>query len=135
MTYTFAKAQGGKIGNSICENDKLDIALDVIKKAKENHVNLVLGTDSVIADKFANDANTKITASGAIPKDGKVLMPVLTAAKHLPRPLKAARRSCGMVLPECLNLIILPVAPKLSLRLSPRLPRQELSPSSEAVIP
>ncbi|GAA6528164.1 MAG: phosphoglycerate kinase [Prevotella sp.] len=67
MTYTFAKAQGGKIGNSICENDKLDIALDVIKKAKENHVNLVLGTDSVIADKFANDANTKITASGAIP--------------------------------------------------------------------
>ena len=52
MTYTFAKAQGGKIGKSICEEDKLDVALDVMKKAKENHVNLVLGTDSIIADDF-----------------------------------------------------------------------------------
>ena len=63
MTYTFAKAQGGKIGKSICEDDKLDVALDVIKKAKENHVNLVLGTDSVIADDFKNDANQKVCPS------------------------------------------------------------------------
>src|SRR5574344_3043470 len=68
MTYTFAKAQGGNVGTSICENDKLDIALDVLKKAKENHVNLVLGTDSIIADKFANDATQKIASSNAIPE-------------------------------------------------------------------
>ena len=68
MTYTFAKAQGGKIGNSICEDDKLDVALDVIKKAKENNVNLVLGTDCVAADKFANDANTQVCASNDIPE-------------------------------------------------------------------
>src|SRR5574344_211704 len=68
MTYTFAKAQGGNVGTSICENDKLDIALDVLKKAKENHVNLVLGTDSIIADKFANDATQKIAPSNAIPE-------------------------------------------------------------------
>ena len=67
MTYTFAKAQGGKIGKSICEDDKLDVALDVIKKAKENHVNLVLGTDSVIADDFKNDANQKVCPSNDIP--------------------------------------------------------------------
>ena len=67
MTYTFSKAKGGKIGKSICENDKLDIALDVIKKAKENNVNLVLGTDSVIADNFSNDANFKVAPSNDIP--------------------------------------------------------------------
>ena len=67
MTYTFAKAQGGKIGKSICEDDKLDVALDVIKKAKENNVNLVLGTDSVCADDFKNDANTQICPSNNIP--------------------------------------------------------------------
>lgn len=68
MTYTFAKAQGGNIGNSICENDKLDVALDVIKKAKENNVNLVLGTDCIAADSFSNDANTKVCASNDIPE-------------------------------------------------------------------
>jgi len=68
MTYTFAKALGGEIGKSICEDDKLDVALDVIKKAKENNVNLVLGTDSVCADDFKNDANTQICPSNAIPE-------------------------------------------------------------------
>ncbi len=67
MTYTFAKAQGGHIGLSICEDDKLDVALDVIKKAKENGVNLVLGTDSVCGDAFKNDCNTQVCPSGAIP--------------------------------------------------------------------
>lgn len=67
MTYTFAKAQGGKIGNSICENDKLDVALDVIEKAKEKGVNLVLGTDCVAADAFSNDAKTQITPSNNVP--------------------------------------------------------------------
>lgn len=68
MTYTFAKAQGGKIGVSICENDKLDLALDIIKKAKEKGVNLVLGTDCVAADKFSNNANTQICPSNDIPE-------------------------------------------------------------------
>jgi phosphoglycerate kinase len=68
MTYTFAKAQGGKIGNSICEDDKLDVALSVIEKAKENGVNLVLGTDCIAADAFANDANTQVCPANAIPE-------------------------------------------------------------------
>ena len=67
MTYTFAKACGGKIGNSICEDDKLDVALAVIEKAKENGVNLVLGTDCIAADAFANDANTQVCPSNDIP--------------------------------------------------------------------
>ncbi len=61
MTYTFIKAQGGKIGNSLVEDDKLNTALEVIKKAKEKNVKLILPVDSLNADKFANDANTKIT--------------------------------------------------------------------------
>lgn len=68
MTYTFAKAQGGKIGVSICEDDKVDLALDIIKKAKEKGVNLVLGTDCVAADKFSNDANTQVCPSNDIPE-------------------------------------------------------------------
>ena len=67
MTYTFAKAQGGQIGDSICEDDKLDLALDILAQAKAKGVNLVLGTDSVIADAFANDANTQICDSKSIP--------------------------------------------------------------------
>ena len=67
MTYTFAKAQGGSIGNSICEDDKLDLALSIIAKAKEKGVNLVLGTDCVAADNFSNDANTQVVLSNAIP--------------------------------------------------------------------
>ena len=68
MTYTFAKAQGGHIGKSICEDDKLDIALDVIKKAKENGVNLVLGTDCIAGDDFKNDCNTQVCPANAIPE-------------------------------------------------------------------
>ncbi|MCI6702138.1 MAG: phosphoglycerate kinase [Prevotellaceae bacterium] len=67
MTYTFAKALGGKIGDSICEDDKLDVALDIIKKAKENNVNLVLGSDCIAADKFANDAATQVCPANDIP--------------------------------------------------------------------
>lgn len=68
MTYTFSKAQGGKIGKSICEDDKLDVALDVMKKAKEKGVNLVLATDCVVADDFSNDANTQICDVKNIPE-------------------------------------------------------------------
>ena len=68
MTYTFAKAMGGNIGNSICEEDKLDLALDIMKKAKEKGVNLVLGSDCVAADRFANDADTQICSAMEIPE-------------------------------------------------------------------
>ncbi len=68
MTYTFVKAQGGQIGNSIVENDKLDLALDIIEKAKEKGVNLVLAVDDKIADKFANDANTKYCPVNNVPE-------------------------------------------------------------------
>ncbi len=67
MTYTFTKAMGGKIGQSICEDDKLDLALELIEKAKANKVNLVLAEDAKIADDFSNDANTKFVAVDEIP--------------------------------------------------------------------
>lgn len=68
MTYTFAKALGGTVGLSICENDKLDLALNIIEKAKAKGVNLVLGTDCVAADAFSNDANTQVVPAGNIPE-------------------------------------------------------------------
>ena len=59
MTYTFAKAMGGNVGDSLCENDKLQLALDIIEKAKAKGVNLVLGVDCVAGDAFSNDCNTR----------------------------------------------------------------------------
>jgi len=66
MTYTFVKAQGGKIGKSLCEEDKLDLALKIIEKAKEKNVNLYLPVDSLNGDKFDNEAATRITAIDAV---------------------------------------------------------------------
>ena len=59
MAYTFIKAQGGEIGDSICEDDKLDLAIELIQRAKENKVALYLPTDVVAADDFCNTANQK----------------------------------------------------------------------------
>ncbi|MDE5970223.1 MAG: phosphoglycerate kinase, partial [Muribaculaceae bacterium] len=67
MTYTFAKAMGGKIGDSICEDDKLDLAREIMAKAKAKGVNLVLGTDCVAGNAFSNDAETMICPSNDIP--------------------------------------------------------------------
>ena len=67
MTYTFSKAHGGEIGDSIVELDKLDVALSVKQLAKKNGVELVLGTDSVCGDAFSNDANRRVYPSDAIP--------------------------------------------------------------------
>ena len=67
MTYTFTKALGGKIGISICEEDKLDLALSLIQKAKDKGVNLVLADDAKIADAFSNDANTQFCNVNEIP--------------------------------------------------------------------
>jgi len=66
MTYTFVKAKGGKIGKSLCEEDKLELALKIIEKAKEKKVNLYLPVDSLNADKFENEALTRITAIDAV---------------------------------------------------------------------
>lgn len=67
MTFTFIKALGGKIGSSICEDDKLDLALDILAKAKEKQVEVHLPVDAIIADAFSNDANTKTVNTREIP--------------------------------------------------------------------
>src|ERR1700742_451707 len=69
MAYTFAKADGGNIGKSLVEEDKLDLALSLRQKAKDKGVNLLLPTDSIIADNFSNDANTDTAQNDSI-KDG-----------------------------------------------------------------
>jgi len=67
MTYTFIKAQGGKVGNSICEDDKMDLALSILQKAKDLGVQVHLPVDVIAADDFSNNANTKIVAVDDIP--------------------------------------------------------------------
>ncbi len=69
MTYTFAAAQGGKIGNSICEPDMFPVALDILAKAKEKGIEIVTSPDALIADAFSQDANTKTAPSNDIPDD------------------------------------------------------------------
>lgn len=69
MAYTFVKAKGGQIGKSLVELDKLDLANELVKKAEEKDVNLVLPTDAQIADKFANDADTYDGPNDQIPED------------------------------------------------------------------
>ena len=67
MAYTFAKAQGGNVGNSLLEEDYCEYALNMLKKAEEKGVKLLLPKDNVVADDFSNDANTQIVATGEIP--------------------------------------------------------------------
>lgn len=67
MTYTFVKAKGGKIGSSICEDDKQDLAIEILKKATEKGVNVYLPVDVIAADAFSNDANTQVAPVGDIP--------------------------------------------------------------------
>ncbi len=69
MTYTFVRAMGGKTGKSLCEEDKLDLALQLIEKAKQKNVKLYLPVDSLNADKFENEANTKVSSVDAV-EDG-----------------------------------------------------------------
>jgi phosphoglycerate kinase len=67
MTYTFVKAQGGQVGDSICEDDKMDLAMDILKQAKEKRVNVHIPVDVVAADDFNNNANTKVVDVDKIP--------------------------------------------------------------------
>ncbi len=70
MAYTFLKAEGKEIGSSLCENDKLDLAKELLQKAKEKNVKIYLPVDSVLADEFSKDANTKESSNDHIPADG-----------------------------------------------------------------
>jgi phosphoglycerate kinase len=93
MAFTFIKAAGGKIGNSLVEDDKLDLANEIVAKAKANGVALVIASDAKIADAFSNDANTQITEANAIPdgwmgldvgpKGEKEIADVLMASKTI----------------------------------------------------
>ncbi|PWJ55619.1 phosphoglycerate kinase [Dyadobacter jejuensis] len=67
MSYTFSKARGGNIGNSLCEPDKMELTLELIKKAADKGVNLVLPVDNLVADNFSNDANRQVVKVGQIP--------------------------------------------------------------------
>ena len=67
MTYTFAAAEGGKVGNSICEPDQFQTALDILAKAKEKGVKVVMSPDALIADAFSADANTNVAPANNIP--------------------------------------------------------------------
>jgi len=66
MSYTFIKARGGMIGKSLCEEDKLDMALDILRKAEEKDVKVYLPADSIIADKFEENASAKVSSSDSI---------------------------------------------------------------------
>ena len=67
MAFTFVKAQGGKIGNSICEDDKMPLALEILKQAKAKNVQIHIPVDTIAADAFSNDANTQIVDINEIP--------------------------------------------------------------------
>ena len=69
MAFTFIKAQGGKIGNSLCEDDKMELALEIIAKAKKNNVNIVIASDALCGNKFSNDSDVKTFEANAI-EDG-----------------------------------------------------------------
>ena len=69
MTYTFVKAQGGKIGKSLCEDDKLDVAREILEKAKEKNIKMLLPSDTIAADEMNENANVIICESADIPDD------------------------------------------------------------------
>ncbi len=73
MAYTFIKAQGGEIGNSLLEADKVDLAKELLEKARQKGVKLLLPEDSVAADAFSNEANTQVVASNSIPEGWQAL--------------------------------------------------------------
>lgn len=91
MAYTFAKAQGGEIGTSLLEADKVDYALEMINKAKEKGVKLMLPKDTLAADDFSNDANTKVVPTTAIPEGWQGLDIGLETAKEYAAEISRAK--------------------------------------------
>ena len=94
MTYTFAKAHGGNIGQSICEPDKLDVALGVEELAKKNGVELVLAPDAICGDAFSNDANQKICPANDIPEGWEGM----DAGPEAQKKFAAAIKGCKTIL-------------------------------------
>ena len=94
MTYTFAKAHGGNIGQSICEPDKLDVALGVEELAKKNGVELVLAPDAICGDAFSNDANQKICPADDIPEGWEGM----DAGPEAQKKFAAAIKGCKTIL-------------------------------------
>ena len=91
MAYTFFKAQGGKVGNSLVEDEKLDLALSILKEAKDKGVNFILPSDSVIADNFNNNANVKEEDNDKIP-DGWMGLDIGTKAiKEISKTIKKSK--------------------------------------------
>ncbi len=91
MAYTFMKAKGGKIGKSLCEEDRLDTALDILKKAEAQNVCIHLPSDSVIADKFAADAQTSVAPSNNIPAEWMGLDIGLNACEQFSNVIKHSK--------------------------------------------
>ena len=96
MTYTFLKAQGKEIGNSLCEEDKLGLATEILSKAKERNVSIILPVDSVIADAFSNDAHTKTVDNDHMEKGWMGLDIGTGSAALFSQSSWPAKRSCGM---------------------------------------
>ena len=91
MAYTFYKANGGHIGNSLCEDDRMDMALDLLKKAEAKGVCIHLPSDSIIADKFAADANTSSALSNEIPAGWMGLDISVMACEHFKKVIGNAK--------------------------------------------
>jgi phosphoglycerate kinase len=91
MTFTFLKAMGKSVGNSLCENDKLDLANEIMQNAKQKGVQFLLPVDSVIADKFAADAQTKIVSNDDIPEGWMGLDIAGKSIEHFGRMIRASR--------------------------------------------
>ena len=111
MAYTFAKAMGGGVGNSLLEEDKLDLARETMEKAKEKGVKFLLPVDTVIANDFSNDANIKMVPPARSPTAGRAWISAPRPRSCLPKPSRAPRPWFGTAPWACLNSPTSPRAP------------------------
>ena len=140
MTYTFSKAHGGEIGQSIVELDKLDVALDVEKTAKENGVELVLGVDSVCCTGYdfgtfsvKEGAKIEVFPSDAIPAEYEGLDAGPESRENFAKAIEVPRPSSATALPAASSAMISPLVQRLSVMPLPRLLPRGLSLSSVVV--
>ena len=91
MAFTFIKAQGGKIGASICENDKIDLALSILEKAKNNNVEVFLPTDVLCANDFSNDADTQVCLINNIPDNWQGMDAGPISLKHFKKAIESSK--------------------------------------------
>ena len=111
MAYTFMNALGYSIGNSICETDKLELAKDLVAKAKEKDVKILIPLDNVIGEKFEKDTPCRVVDSTRSPKAGWAWTSVPKPWPPTPRPCKGPAPSSGTDPWACLNGNTLPAAP------------------------